>query len=462
MTVRLEDIKRCFQGIIPCALATCARDGTPNITILSQVTYVDSRHVAVSCQFFNKTRRNIDENPFARVELWDPVSFEAYDLGLKYVKSETEGPLFDAMAARIQVIASHTGMAGVFRLRSADVFEVLFAKKVEGFLDERPLGASCPEPVVAGPLNELRALSLVSCRVNRAKDLDDLLNDVLLALDELFRFRHSMILLLEEGSGTLVTIASHGYGASGVGAEVPIGVGVIGTVAEHRAPLRLMGVEALLRYGRAIRGRVAQLDGTSSLLPEVPLPGLPDAESQLALPLVVGDRLLGVLALESREPLAFADWHEAFLEVIANQVAIGIDRFAESPEADGEAAPTRSAPQAASTRPKRTFVFHQKDESVFVDGEYLVRNVPGKILWKLLLSHEREGRSEFGNRELRLDSSLGLPAYKDNLESRLVLLRKRLEERCPGVRLVPVRRGRFTFEVDFEVTLEERETPIPG
>ncbi|WP_242356961.1 MULTISPECIES: GAF domain-containing protein [Anaeromyxobacter] len=451
--IRLEELGPCFPGIVPAQIATCGRDGEPNVTYLSQVQYVDPRRVALSCQFFNKTRRNVEENPLASVLLYHPLTFEAYRLRLRFEHAETEGPLFDTMALRIQVIASHTGMTGVFALRSADVYEVLSVERVEGLLlPADPALEEAAPPLPAGPLTEIRGLQVVSDRIARAPDLPALLAGALEALDALFGFSHAMV-LVPAGGAELVAIASHGYGEAALGARARIGAGIIGCVAQRRRMLRVAGVGAELRYGRAVRERL-EAAGGGTLPPEVPLPGLPDAQAQLALPLLVRDRLVGVLAFESRDPLCFDDWDEAFLGIVGNQIAMGMDRLRPAGEGTGPFPAPRLAP---APERRRVFCYYRNDDCVFVDGEYLIRNVPGRILWKLLGQHRREGRTEFTNRELRLDPALGLPAVKDNLESRLILLRRRLQEKCPEVRLVPVRRGRFALELDCAVSLLEKE-----
>jgi len=466
--MKLSDLPmRCFQGVIPAVIATCDNDGIPNATYLSHVHFVDDRHLALSCQFFNKTKKNVLANKLASIELYDPQTVDMYRLRVQYQHAETEGPLFETMSRRIDAIASHTGMTGIFKLLSADHYEVLEIEMVEGFMDPLPPDQEIDDPLVYK--SELHGLQLVCQRAAKATDLESLLSTVLEALEVAYGFAHSMVLLCDESAPRLYAVASRGYGDAGIGAEVNVGDGLIGTVARERCILRVAGVGSALRYGRAIRASVHRAGQGRALGPEIPLPGLVDAQSQLALPLVAGDRLVGVLAVESRTPAAFEEWHEAYLEIITSHVALAIENIVRRGREGevGDAADRKSTPMslsvvAAALAPLaaarvRKLVFYPSDDCVFVDDEYLVRNVPGKILWRLLTAHQATGRTDFTNRELRLDASLGLPAVRDNLESRLVLLRKRLEQKCPDLAMVSTGRGQFRLDLACGIVLEERE-----
>lgn len=132
MAILPDEIKPAMQGVIPSHVVTCARDGTPNATTISQVYYVDPDHVALSHQFFNKTKRNVSENPHAAVWLISPETFDTWGLEVEFERSETSGPIFDIMEMQIEAIASMVGMKGIFKLRAADIFRVRAVHKTVG------------------------------------------------------------------------------------------------------------------------------------------------------------------------------------------------------------------------------------------------------------------------------------------------------------------------------------------
>lgn len=124
------EIRSVLDNGVPLILATCSADGVPNTTIISQATYVDPEHVALSFQFFSKTIANVRENPRACLCLNDMERRAYWLLDLRYERSETEGAIFDAMDMQIEAIASLTGMSGIFKLKAADIYRVLSVRKV--------------------------------------------------------------------------------------------------------------------------------------------------------------------------------------------------------------------------------------------------------------------------------------------------------------------------------------------
>jgi adenylate cyclase len=303
----------------------------------------------------------------------------------------------------------------------------------------------------------LAALADLMERLGRCGDLDDVLTTSLESLDSLFEFRYSMYLMLDETGASLYTIASHGYDRAGIGSEVRMGEGIIGAVASRRRPMRIGNLRHMIGYGRAIQESI----NPGACTTEIALPGLTTPGSQLGAPSMVANRLLGVLAVESEQVGAFTTVDENLLTVVAHVIAsaIELDRVA----GRTGPAPLATAPNLGANGVKRagcasavTLRYFPADGSTFIDSEYLIKGVAGRILWRLLNDHQEDGRTEFTNREVRLDRSLELPAYRDNLESRLVLLQRRLDERQAPVRIQKTGRGRFRLELESALELIEQ------
>jgi hypothetical protein len=300
-------------------------------------------------------------------------------------------------------------------------------------------------------LASLRACSQV---FERCTDLSTLLESLLAALEARFDIRHSMVLMLDGAGERLYTVASRGYSSSGVGSEIAIGCGVIGVCAREKTPIRIMHMTAEYSYGRAMRESAERAGMGSSLETAIPLPGLPDSGSQLAAPIVSGGRVLGVLYVESPEDLRFSYDDEDALVALAAQLGTAIRAMQESEDAP-EAPRPGAAPEPRAVGAPVVVRHFAADDSIFIGDDYLIKGVAGAILRKLLVENARDGRTEFTNRELRLDPDIRLPDLSDNLEARLILLHRRLAERSGALVLEKTGRGRFRLCVNRPVQLVE-------
>jgi hypothetical protein len=432
----IDTFRECFEGALPSLVATCAPDGTPNVTYVSQIHYVDPEHVALTYQFFSKTRENILANPRATAHVIHPDTAAQYHLRLEYLRTETHGPLFESMKAKLAGIASHTGMAGVFRLLGSDVYRVLGSERLPG-----------PElPPPPPRRNLLAAVRATAQRIADCTDLSRLLDQTLESLATRFGIDHAMVLITDPSRARLYAVASRGYPDSGIGSEIPLGVGVIGVAARERTAIRISYATAEYAYGRAIRENAASGGMAEMLETEIALPGLCASGSQLAVPIAAGNAVLGVLFAESERPAYFSyDDEDALVAVAAH---LGAEMaFLKANEAVGDA-PRDAAPAPVTGGPPIVVRHFAGDDSVFLGNDYLIKGVAGAIFWKLVRDFVATQRTEFSNRELRLDPTIPLPDVSDNLEARLILLQRRLAERCRLVRIEKTGRGRFRLCVE--------------
>lgn len=172
----------------------------------------------------------------------------------------------------------------------------------------------------------------------------------------------------------------------------------------------------------------------------------------LALPLVREGRQFGVLFLDSdmdelpglEDPVAM----DAFMDHLEAAVECATRPQPELRHEGGSAAEPQGDP---STLRIRRF---PRNDVIFVDGEYLIKGLAGVIFWRLLRDYERLGRTEFSNLELRLELAQTHPERADNLESRMVTLIRRLENR-PDLRIERAGRGKFRLVVTRPIELAD-------
>ncbi|WP_219341142.1 GAF domain-containing protein [Nevskia soli] len=149
----------------------------------------------------------------------------------------------------------------------------------------------------------LRTLSRISHEFTSILELDELLSKIASRVHGLIPYDAFSILLVDEERKVLRHRMSLRYDQRVKIDEVPFGMGIVGAAAESRQPIRVDDVSTDKRY----------------------ISSHPDMFSEAAIPLVVHDRVMGVMNLESDRPAFFTDDHMRTLNLLAPQIASSIE-----------------------------------------------------------------------------------------------------------------------------------------
>ena len=157
--------------------------------------------------------------------------------------------------------------------------------------------------------DQLRAASYIARQTAEIQDLSLLLNLVVKLVSDQFGFYHTGIFLLNEAGDEVTLQAASSEGGRqmiGKGHSLKVGTqGIVGYVARHKKP------------------RIALDVGTDAVY--FNNPDLPMTRSEIAIPLLVRGKLLGVLDIQSDKTAAFSFEDMDVLETLAAQVAVAID-----------------------------------------------------------------------------------------------------------------------------------------
>src|SRR4051795_6820593 len=149
----------------------------------------------------------------------------------------------------------------------------------------------------------LETLSEIGREFGAILNLDELLTRIANLARRVIDYRTFGILLVNERSGELEMKVAVRYGDKVTVPRVKLGQGIVGHAALHKVPINVPDVSIDERYVKVVD----------------------EARSELAIPLMLQDRCIGVFDLESPELDAFSKSHLDILTLLASQAAVAIE-----------------------------------------------------------------------------------------------------------------------------------------
>jgi sigma-B regulation protein RsbU (phosphoserine phosphatase) len=152
-------------------------------------------------------------------------------------------------------------------------------------------------------IDTLETLAEIGREMASILDLDTLLARIASLTKRLIDYRTFGIFLLNDATQELEMKLAARFGAGDESRTIKVGEGLVGWAAQHKQPVLVPDVSIDPRYLNLVA----------------------DVRSELAIPMLVKDRCIGVVDLESPELEAFTKEHLELLTLLASHAAVAID-----------------------------------------------------------------------------------------------------------------------------------------
>jgi len=253
---------------------------------------------------------------------------------------------------------------------------------------------------------QLRAAAEIGQATASVRELNQLLPLALSLVRERFGFYHASIFLLDE---------------SGEFAVLRESTGEVGAMLKARGHRLAVGSQSLIGWVTWNRKPRVALDvGSDPFYFKNPL--LPETRSELAIPLIIGDRLIGVLDVQSRLSNAFGDAEVQVLQTLANQLSVAIENAELFQRTQANLAEMSALYQKIAGTGWRGLLSEERREKVYEISDKATPNSEQFIELPLFLRGQQVGALEFKGRATNLT-----PEEKNLLESAGVQLAVALE-----------------------------------
>ena len=206
-------------------------------------------------------------------------------------------------AQRIGTISVQSVMTNAFSSKDAELLNALAVQAAIAIENTRLFETTQQR------LKEVNALYKISQGLATSLNPDELIEDVVTLLQKNFQYYHVQIYLLDPSTGDLVFKSGSGeIGAQLLqqGYHLPLGMGIVSHVVESATPFFTNNVNNVLFF--------------------VPNPLLPDTQSELAVPVKVEGKVVGVLEIQHNASRRLTDGDLQLMTAVADQLSVSLQK----------------------------------------------------------------------------------------------------------------------------------------